>query len=163
VHRYHRPVFAYLYRLCGQQQTAEDLTQETFARLLTRMQSYRFPQPFKPWLYTIAHNLFKDHCKRAANRMDLPAAVQPDGMHSPIDLSERIAERMAVTAALQAMEPQAREVLLLRFSQDLKVDEIAVIVGVPPGTIKSRLFNAVQKMRTLLQSEGRGRHESSGR
>lgn len=165
VHRYHRPVFAYLYRLTYHRQTAEDLTQESFARLLARIGTYRFPQPFRPWLFTIAHNLYKDHCKAAEQRA-IPAA-EPVSAHVPalVDLSERIAEQAAVSGALRSLEPDQREVVLLRFYQDLKVDDIARVTGVPAGTVKSRLFHAVRKLKALLldrpdAQEGRDRREA---
>lgn len=163
VHRYHGPIFAYLYRLLGHRPAAEDLTQETFVHLLTRIQTYRFPQPFRPWLYTIAHNLYRDYCKNAHQRSTVPAA---DTVHTPdpLDLSERIAERAEVTRALRSLDPPQREVLLLRYYQDLKIDEIARVVGAPPGTVKSRLFGAMQRLRALLQAsdnEGRERRETA--
>lgn len=160
VHRHHRPVFAYLYRLLGNRSAAEDLTQETFARLISRIQTYRFPQPFKPWLYTIAHNLYKDYCKRSANRTTVPVAepVSPAAAE-PYDISERITDRAEVIDAVRTLDPALQEVLLLRYYQDLKVDEIAAVVGVPSGTVKFRLFNSLQKLRRLLTNEGRGEDE----
>ena len=157
VHRFHRPVFGYLFRLLETRSAAEDLTQETFARLLVRSHQYRFPEPFRPWLFSIAHNLYRDHCKAPANRSTLPAAnpltcAAPE----PFDLSLRIAERMEVIAAIRSLEQPQREVVLLRYYHDLKVDEIAAVVGVPPGTVKSRLFGAMQRLRGLLVREEGG-------
>jgi hypothetical protein len=59
--RYHRLLLAYLYRLVGEVQTAEDLAQETFVSLVPEAQSYHYPRPFAPWLYTIAHNLARNN------------------------------------------------------------------------------------------------------
>lgn len=164
VHRYHRPVFAYLYRLLGHRSAAEDLTQETFTRLISRIGHYRFPQPFKPWLYTIAHNLYKDYCKQSANRSTRPTAepISPN-VAEPYDISERIADRAEVIDAVRTLDPALQEVLLLRYYHDLKVDEIAAVVGAPSGTVKFRLFNSLQKLRRLLLGEGRQELEASGR
>lgn len=165
VHRFHRPVFGYLFRHLENRSAAEDLTQETFARLLVRVHQYRFPQPFKPWLFTIAQNLYRDHCKAQANRSTVPVAepISP-AVPEPYDLSLRIAERIEVITAIRSLEAPQREVLLLRYYHDLKVDEIADVVGVPSGTIKSRLFGAMGKLRDLLGAEegGHGR-EASGK
>lgn len=150
VHRYHRPVFAYLYRLSGHLQTAEDLTQETFVRMLARIGTYQFPNPFRPWLYTIAHNLYRDYCKQAERRA-LPFATPVDEQAAgPVDLFEHIAVQAEVTAALQTLDLDHRNVVLLRFYDDLKVDDIAKVTGIPSGTVKSRLFTAMRKLRTLL-------------
>lgn len=165
VHRHHRPIFAYLYRLLGNRSAAEDLTQESFARLIRRIGSYRFPQPFRPWLYAIAHNLYRDYCKTPQNRSTF-AMAEPlsHNMPEPFDLSERIAERAEVIGALRALDQPQREVLLLRYYHDLKVDEISAVVGVPSGTVKSRLFSAIQKLRCLLAPDGEGRvcHGTTG-
>jgi RNA polymerase sigma factor (sigma-70 family) len=152
VHRYHRPIYAYLYRLTGHREVAEDLAQETFIRLLTRIGEYQPDRPFRPWLYTIAHNLYKDYC-RAAEQRALPSPEPiPQETPSPIDLTERIAEQAEVAAAVGALGEGEREVLVLRYWGDLKVDQIAAITGIPPGTVKSRLFHAIQKLkRRLLQ------------
>lgn len=161
VHRHHQPLFAYLYRLMGNRSAAEDLTQEAFVRMMTRIGTYRFPEPFRPWLYTIAHNLFKDHCKAAYNQTTIPTADPvPDAFPEPIDLVGRMTERAEVMSAIRALEPAQREVLLLRYYQDLKVEEIARVLGIPSGTVKSRLFGAMRKLRGLLTPDqaagGRG-------
>lgn len=162
VHRFHRPVFGYLYRLLEQRSAAEDLTQETFARVLVRAHQYRFPEPFKPWLFTIAHNLYRDHCKSYANSATIPVA-EPVSQSVP-DLSLHMAERMEVIEAVRSLDQPHREVVLLRYYHDLKVDGIAAVLGVPAGTIKSRLFHAMQKLRSLLApEEGGNRREASGR
>lgn len=154
VSRHHRAIFAYLYRLTGDRPTAEDLTQETFARLLTRIDSYSFPRPFKPWLYTIAHNLFRDHCKKADNRLACPDAI-PDHPPSaePPSLLDRIVQRSEVLTALHELAPPFREVLILRYYHDLKVDDIAAILAIPSGTVKYRLSTAFERLRNQLVDE----------
>lgn len=162
VHRHHRPIFAYLYRLLGNRSAAEDLTQETFARLLTRIDAYCHPRPFRPWLFTIAHNLYKDYCKNHYNRSTvLMAESATMAAPEPFDLSERIAQRAEVITAVRSLDPPLREVLVLRHYHDLKVDEIAAVLSVPPGTVKYRLFRALQKLRDLFraQNPAEGRHQ----
>lgn len=149
VHRYHRPIFAYLYRLTGHRQTAEDLAQETFTRLMVQVHAYRFPRSFKPWIYTIAHDLYRDHVKSGAART-YPTAEPVPEQPGLVDLSERIAEQAALNQALRALEPEEREVLLLRFYQDLTSDEIAHVLAIPAGTVRSRLFRTMRKLKGLL-------------
>lgn len=162
IHRYHRPIFAYLYRLSAHRQTAEDLTQETFTRLMVQVHAYRFPRSFKPWLYTIAHNLYRDYAKSAARRTFPSAEPMAEQSSGLVDLSERIADQASVNHALRSLEPEEREVLLLRFYQDLTSDEIAQVIGIPAGTVRSRLFRTMRKLKGLLldPTERRDRHEA---
>lgn len=131
---------------------------------MTRMRTYRFPQPFRPWLYTIAHNLYKDHCKNIYARTTFPSP-EPRRAEAtePVDLSGRIAERAEVLQALAELDPAHRDVLVLRYYQDLKVDEIARVLGVPSGTVKSRLFGAMEKLKHRLLDTPAARAERSER
>lgn len=157
VHRHHRAIFAFLYRLTGDAHAADDLAQESFIRLCTRIGSYRYPEPFLPWLYTIAHNLYKDWRKNAYQRRVLPLE-RPEPPERTIDLTERHAERTEVVRALGRLDEIHRSALVLRYYQDLTVPQIARIEGVPEGTIKSRLSTAIRRLRELLGAEGRVQH-----
>lgn len=163
VHRYHRQIFAYHYRLSGHRQTAEDLTQESFVRIISRIHAYRFPQPFSPWAYTIAHNLFKDHLRGAEQRAVPAGQLAREESRHVLDLSEHIAQQAEINSALHRLDDQHREAVLLRFFHDLKVDEIARVTGVAPGTVKSRLFTAIRRLRDLLLREGRERRDARPR
>ena len=69
VERHHSPLLGFLYRMTGGDRSlAEDMVQETLLRLLRSIDQYQYPRPFKPWLYTIATNLVRDHYKRAEIR-----------------------------------------------------------------------------------------------
>ncbi|HWI61201.1 MAG TPA: RNA polymerase sigma factor [Symbiobacteriaceae bacterium] len=154
VHRHHRAIFAFLYRQTGDAHTADDLAQECFIRLCTRIGSYRYPDPFLPWLYTIAHNLYKDWRKNAWQRKVVPLEQpEPSSGTAPIDLLERYADRAEVVRALGALDEAHRSALVLRYYQDLTVPQIARIEGVPEGTVKSRLSIALRRLRDLLSRE----------
>jgi len=151
VHRHQQAVFAYLYRMTGDAHTADDLTQESFIRLCTRIHSYRYPEPFRPWLYTISANLQKDWRKNAYHRHVLPQEP-PDGP-SPVDLLDRFASRAEVVDALNQLDDGHRSVLYLRFYHDLTVEQIARVEGIPAGTVKSRLSTALRRLRQYLTAE----------
>lgn len=159
VRRHHAPLLAHLYRLTGDRTLAEDLTQETFFRLVREGHRYRYPRPFMPWFYTIARNLARNHWQSAYHRHvavgdELPAqqAMGAD----PAEWLERHERRSGVRAALMALTLEQREVLSLRFDRELSVSETAAILGLPPGTVKSRTFAALHRLRALLEEDERG-------
>jgi RNA polymerase sigma-70 factor, ECF subfamily len=156
VHRHHRSLYAYLYRLTGDAATADDLAQECLIRVCTRISSYRFPEPFLPWLFAIAQNLCRDWQKSAYHRRVVPG--EPPEQPGPVDLLDRFAARAEVASALQALAPAHRSTLVLRYYHDLTVDQIARVEGIPAGTVKSRLSDAIKRLRTYLTAERRAGH-----
>lgn len=143
VARYHSPVYQFLYRYSGDPALADDLAQETFIRLL----AYRGEAPthFRAWIYTVATNLARDQFRSAAYRREQTVDLE-DYEAQPADPPE--GDDMA--AALASLTPAHREVVLLRFYHDLKLDEIADITGAPLGTVKSRLFHALKGLKGFL-------------
>lgn len=153
VRRHHAPLLAHLYRLVGDRALAEDLAQETFLRLVREAQAYRYPRPFAPWLYTIARNLARNHWQSAYHRrvaVGSEAAAVPTDAPDPAAWLERAEERAGLRAALAALSFEQREVLSLRYGRGLPVEEAAALLGLPPGTVKSRTFAALRRLRALL-------------
>lgn len=151
--RYYAPLLAFLTRLTGQPQIAEDLVQESFIRML----QYRGPAPstFRPWAYRIAHNLANDHFRSSKVRREIASdLIEDDPPEEPYD-AERMAiqadNRAQVAALLQRLPAHQREVLVLRFYHDLSLEEIAEITGAPLGTVKSRLFHGLRRARQGLE------------
>jgi len=156
VQRHHAPLLAHLARLTGDAHVAEDLAQETFVRLVRDAHAYRYPRPFRPWLYTIARNLARNHWQSAYYRhvaVDTAAASvdKPAGDPDPAAWLERLERRRGLQAAVQTLTFEQREVLSLRFGQELSVEETAAVVGVPAGTVKSRVFTALRRLRDHLE------------
>jgi RNA polymerase sigma-70 factor (ECF subfamily) len=156
VQRYHAPVLAHLYRVLADPHLAEDLVQETFIRLIRDAQSYRYPRPFRPWLYTIAHHLACNYhtsayARRVELRAEMPAmqAREPD----PAEWFERWEQHHGLRQALTQLSMEQREVLSLRFGQGLSIQETAAILSIPPGTVKSRTFTALHLLRASLEEE----------
>lgn len=154
VRRHHAPLLAHLARLTGNPQLAEDLAQETFLRLVRSAHSYHYPRPFLPWLYTIARHLarnaqvsaYAQHVALGAEIPDAPS-TEPD----PEEWLERWERREGLRAALQSLSFEQQEVLSLRFGQGFSVEETAGVLGIPPGTVKSRCFVALRRLRELLE------------
>jgi RNA polymerase sigma-70 factor (ECF subfamily) len=162
VTRHHSPLLGYLYRLVGgDRELAEDLVQETFLRAL-RQGAYTAPRPFKPWLYTIATNLARDHLKSAQARQfgrhgDGEAALLLLSDQSPGPEEQALgAERGGeVQWAIAQLSEEFRAVLLLRFYQEFSLQEIAETLRIPLGTVKSRLSVGVHRLRALLTTCGK--------
>src|SRR5262245_16270317 len=146
-------MFYYVRRLVETEQDAWDIVQEIWIKAFRGIGSLRETKRFRIWLYRIAHCPAMSH-HRAAYRnqavadeaFDPEAAIQADSTTDPED-----AER--VQLALGRLEPNFREVLTLRFLEDLSVDETAEIIGVATGTVKSRLFHAKQALKKILSRE----------
>lgn len=165
VQRYHAPVLAHLYRVLADTYLAEDLAQETFVRLIRDAHSYHYPRPFRPWLYAIAHHLACNYhtsayARRVAPRAELPVrqARDPD----PAEWLERWERHHNLRSALAHLSIEQREVLSLRFGQDLSIAETAAILSIPPGTVKSRTFTALRLLRAHLEEEARGAQSKQG-
>jgi RNA polymerase sigma-70 factor, ECF subfamily len=165
--RYHGPLYKFLMRITGQAQLAEDLVQEAFIRML----SFRGapPERFRPWAYQIAHNLVRDHFRSAVVRKEIKSWLTEDSEVESTATDQQDMEfmmmqnstRHQVTALLQRLSRNQREVLVLRFYHELSLGEIAEITGAPLGTVKSRLYHGLRRARYILEGEEVNRDERS--
>jgi RNA polymerase sigma-70 factor (ECF subfamily) len=156
VYRHHAPLVAHLARLTGDHALAQDLAQETFLRLIRDSHLYQYPRPFLPWLYTIARNQAINHSKSAYERRVQRAPEAPEGADAapdPVEWLERQERRDGLRQALAKLTFEQREALSLRFGQELSVQETAVALGLPVGTVKSRTFNALRRLRLALEEQ----------
>jgi RNA polymerase sigma-70 factor (ECF subfamily) len=157
VARHKNAIVSFLFRYVGDFRTAEDLAQETFLRVFRKIGDYNNSARFSTWLYTIASNLAKDEFKRRARHpaRSLDGAGGRNDTTRPVpearaDTTESVPDvrlqqdeaRQAVRRALELLEEQDREILLLKDVQGLSYEEIAHVLNVPLGTVKSRLSRA---------------------
>ncbi|HEX9413162.1 MAG TPA: sigma-70 family RNA polymerase sigma factor [Ktedonobacterales bacterium] len=155
VERYQQHLTGYLNRLVGADWAlAQDLAQETFLRVL-RQPTTRGQRPFKPWLYTIATNLARDHFKAGAVRLSAPLGVEQetaliDDAPSPEESALRGEEREALVTALNLLSVDFRATLWLRFYGGLSLAEIAATLDVPLGTVKWRISTGLRRLRSVL-------------
>lgn len=152
--RHHAPLIGFLYRMTGGDRfLAEDLAQETMVRLLRGIRSYDGRRPFKPWLYQIAVNVTRDYYKQAEMRHtgsddgSMARIASPQRPETAVIQRETAQE--AVTAVYH-LPPHQRETLLLRYAEELSLEEIALILNIPVGTVKSRLSLALKRLREEL-------------
>jgi RNA polymerase sigma factor (sigma-70 family) len=135
---------------------ADDLAAETFTLAFRRRHQYRAERPdFAAWLYGIAGNLLRQHARAEIRRLRAYARVVPDTAGP--DVGDGVAERVDATVAARRaalavadLPPEQREVLLLFAWTDLDCARIARALGVPPGTVRSRLHRARQRLRGQL-------------
>ncbi|MDW7981644.1 MAG: RNA polymerase sigma factor [Thermomicrobium sp.] len=158
VRRYRRLVFAVAYRLLGDPYLAEDVTQEAFVRAYVALDRFRGAS-FRAWVLRIAHNAALDHLRAASRHRHVPleqAPDQPEPFGPPAAL-EYGGAAAALEAALAALPPDQRAVVLLADVEGLPYEEIAEVLQVPLGTVKSRLARARVRLRSLLEGDPRVR------
>jgi RNA polymerase sigma-70 factor, ECF subfamily len=156
VERHHGPLLGFLYRMTGGDRVlAEDLVQETFLRLLSKIFSYRYPRPLKPWLYAIAVNIARDHYKQAEFRHTDSMPTQFEISVADTQETELVnnEETQQVATAMKNLPLLQREVILLRYFHELSLDEISQILQVPVGTVKSRLSLGLQRLKERVTAE----------
>lgn len=153
--RYRDAIFRYLLVMLQDEEAAADLTQETFLRAFHALPRLRKPRAFRGWLYRIAANLAHDERRRptlpTVSWEDMVSDDDPHpGGEEPEGLWLRKERHRAVREALGQLPQEQREVVILYYSQGLALQEIARILGVPKGTVASRLMRARQRLRALL-------------
>lgn len=168
VTRHSGPVFNFILRRTGRKPAlAEDILQDTFLRVIRGARSFQLNSKFTTWLYTIARNLCIDALRRASHRrhpsLDQPLSrrddgggtlmdVIPDGQQGADKTAHENRFKVELEVALQDLPEEQREVFIMREFQGLKFREIALIVGVPENTIKSRMRYAFVALRKSLHS-----------
>ena len=128
---------------------AEDATHDAFVQAFRNRRSLRDLNRFEAWFGRIVVNVCRDRLRRRRRQAILD--LSPELRDDRADVAEPVAERMALESAFIRLSPDHRIVIILRYYLDLTVDQIADRVGVPSGTVKSRLHHAVSELRTELE------------
>ena len=149
-------LFAFLYRMSGDVSVAEDLTQETFVRALQALSRYRPEGRVSTWLFSIAANLYKDYCRKRSARTFEPLETVVERIAaprtaSPEDRVDTDMEVLWVRRALVALPVEQRIPLVLFFYHDMSYEEIARCLVIPVGTVRSRIHNGKERMKSLLE------------
>lgn len=169
IEQYHYRLFRYLMYLTGRRETAEDLFQETWIRVIERGHQYDGTWRFEARLFSIARHLTIDLARKKsplAWAEDFEEAGDLSGGKegvqsgrpvpvSPFELIASLEESEHVTAALGGLPAAHREVLLLRFQEDMALEEIAQVTGAPLSTVKSRLYRGLEALRERLEGLSR--------
>lgn len=150
-----RPLFYYLVKLLGNEDTALDVLQEVWVKAFRGIRALRVPEALRAWLYRVARGTALNRLRADVARQgaEEPMADSEDAEVDATDYrAEFGTERVyQVHEALDRLDRRHREVLVLLFLEGLSVEEIASVVGVPPGTVKSRIHYAKKTLRELLE------------
>ena len=161
VMRYQRQVYNLAYRMLGNAEDAGDLVQETFLRAYGALASFRQDASFLTWLYKIASNLCIDQLRSRKARSALSLDVElEEGREpaadsrscSPEELAIRDSVQEVVQRAISNLPEKYRVVVVMRHLQDMSVEEIAGVLDMPTGTVKTHLFRAREMLRGRLRS-----------
>jgi RNA polymerase sigma-70 factor (ECF subfamily) len=157
---YQHRLLRYLLFLTGKREVAEDLFQETWMRVLLRGGQYNGKARFDTWLFTIARNLVIDLSrKRTMASLDEMSDAAEEGRAfeiaaegpSPLDQFQLREDRAEVAEVLLTLEPNYREVLVLRFHEEMSLEEIAHVTRAPLSTVKSRLYRGLAALKPEIE------------
>lgn len=150
VHRYQNPLLNFFARM-GASSDCEDLVQETFVRLYHYRRRYRPAARFITFLYHLARNVWADRGRKIIRLQRLATEFQHEVEIASQGAPERPAEAMDAEAALTRLSPKLREVLVLNIYQGLRYQEIADVLEIPLGTVKSRINLALGALKEMLR------------
>lgn len=160
--RYQNRLYRYLLRIVHEQSEAEDLFQQTWVRVAEKISQFDERKKFEPWLFALARHLAIDHLRRVRPsslderigeaESDMTAGERLASNQRPV-LDEILARERAgqLASALETLSVSYREVLSLRFEEEMKLDEIADVLAIPLPTVKTRLRRALERMRHTLE------------
>lgn len=151
--RHNDAIYRYLLRLCGHRDSADDIFQEVWGKIVKARKTYRPTAKFTTFLYRVAHNCFIDHVRRN-KRHSMNTVLEPelygDQGESLETATERSLARERLEIALTTLPEEQRDAFLLREEGGLSVDQIAAVTGCNRETAKSRLRYAVNKLRSAI-------------
>jgi RNA polymerase sigma-70 factor (ECF subfamily) len=165
IRRYERPIFSLIFRMVRDRQLAEDLSQETFIKALNAIGTYRPEFKFSSWIFKIANNAAIDHLRRRElDTLSLdgsPNAATPDAVEatvlqvgdkgeSPLDELEARELGGAIEIAIARLRPEYRSCILLRHVEGHAYEEIAQMLELPLGTVKTYIHRARNELREML-------------
>jgi RNA polymerase sigma-70 factor (ECF subfamily) len=151
VDEYKSPIYNLAYRMTGNLEDADDLTQETFIRAYQYLWRYDKSKKFFTWLYTLALNLIRNHFKKNKynkSSEELSANLLADKNPSP---ETELIETQEISVYLLRLEDESRALLIMKFNQGLTFEEIAQITGKSLSSVKMRIYRGLEKLKELLK------------
>ena len=164
--RYQRPVFSLIYRMVRDRELAEDLAQETFVKVLNALDRYRPEYKFSSWVFKIANNASIDHLRRkeldtlsleggpdatTPDRVEATALQLGDQTESPLEELEARELGSTIEKAIGRLRPEYRSCIILRHVEGRPYDEIAGILDLPLGTVKTYIHRARAELKECLE------------
>lgn len=166
VEEYGNRLYETAFRLCGNETDAQDYTFRTLERAVERIESFVGKSSLFTWLYSILANIIRSDARRKGNNsLVFPGDVPEEG-EGGLDAGEILAEReeaVAVRSAISVLPPELREVLVFRYYEDMTVPEIAHVLSLPEGTVKSHIHAAKKTVRAKIARTVRSDDASNGK
>lgn len=150
VRRWQEPLLNYTHRLTGDRAAAQDIVQETWMVVIRGLLTLKDVTRFRAWLYRIASHKCQDHWRRKRVRQQVAEELQ---QQSATPAGPANANQSEVDAAFRRLPPESRVVLALMYLEDFSIGEMARVLSLPEGTVKSRLFHARQQLRQLMEKD----------
>lgn len=158
VTRYTTPIYNFAFRLTGNTQTAEDITQETFVKVWKNIKKYNPSQAFRSWIFTIARNTATDHLRK---KVTVPFSMLggedyefedtlSDEATLPDEAISKIEDVHVLETFLETLPPDYRTVIILHYQENMTFDEIGKVLNKPLNTVKSHHRRALEKLRAML-------------
>ena len=152
VKKYQSPVRRFfLHQTLGDEELSDDLAQDTFIKAYTHLASFKNLSSFSTWLFRIAYNVFYDYIR---NRKETSGLEDWEVDATYQTEQRRIGEEMDIYRGLSILKEAERTCITLRYMEDLSVDKIANITGMPLGTVKSHLSRGKEKLANFLKQNG---------
>jgi len=162
--KYEKKIFSFVIRMVRNEEVAIDLTQDFFIKVFTVLDKYNFEYKFSTWAYRICYNLVIDHIRKnqgqvqsldddsvsARDMLNSENVIRQDGFNS---LSQKETQTY-LWQIVGNIPPKFRELILLRYIQELKYEEIAEITALPVGTVKNRIFKAKEILKKEMEKDG---------
>ena len=162
--KYEKRIFSFVVRMVRNEDTAVDLTQDFFFKIFTVLDKYNYEYKFSTWAYRICYNLVIDHIRKnqaAVDSLDDDSVTSRDMLESDNVVREdgfkalsRLETHDYVWRVVDQIPLKFRELILLRYIQDLKYEEIAEITALPVGTVKNRIFKAKEILKQEMEKDG---------
>jgi len=140
VDKYYRDVYRFIFMMVKNRDDAEDITQDTFLKVKRYLWTFRDKSSILTWIYRIATNEVKKFFKKTN---------KPNHFYKMLDVSEEHSYD-TLSSAMKKLDYGAYEILFLKYFKNMSEKEIAFIINVPEGTVKSRLFNARKKLKEVI-------------
>lgn len=153
---YRDQVFRLALRMCGSEADADEVAQEAFLSAWKALPNFRGKSQFSTWLYQLTTHAAIDLMRREKRQIaaDITEVSAADPAPSPQQQAEQSEQREIVRDAILQLAPEQREVVVLRFMEELSYEEIGAVLKLPSGTVKSRLNRAKAQLKEILSKSG---------
>lgn len=162
IEQYQGQIYQHCYRMLGNHHDAQELTQEAFLKAYSNIHTFKRDRQFAPWLYRIASNLCIDYLRKKKPLTILDQEIKgteditltdqvESSFDSPEEAYEQLEEKQTIEDFLLTLPPKYRSVIVLKYIQDFSLQEIADVLDLPIGTVKTHLYRGREALRKSIR------------